>query len=233
MGLKIKDIIKVEKEHDSLSFCKDSKVFIDTSIYLYKYLYGYKESWIHGFMYLQDLFKKYNITPVYVLDSKPPPEKSVTLQKRKTVEDRLKVTPEMMTELKEYFDSESVEYVSSPDYCDAEYYCCWLEKLEDNNCYVMSNDYDTLLYRGENIIRNVKGKWTTLSRSELLQDLNINETQFFEMCAAIGTDFNPGGVKGLGPKKALKLVKQGDTVGIDDEQMNKLRGCFYKDLNSL
>ena len=42
---------------------------------------------------------------------------------------------------------------------------------------------------------------------ETLRSLEINHEQLINLGILIGTDFNPGGVKGIGPRKALKLVK--------------------------
>ena len=39
----------------------------------------------------------------------------------------------------------------------------------------------------------------------------MTQEQLVVMGMLVGTDFNPGGVKGIGPKKALTLVKQHST----------------------
>jgi flap endonuclease-1 len=41
-----------------------------------------------------------------------------------------------------------------------------------------------------------------------LQTLGIDADQFICLAILVGTDFNPGGIRGIGPKKALALVKQ-------------------------
>ena len=43
---------------------------------------------------------------------------------------------------------------------------------------------------------------------EVLKELEINQEQLICIGILSGTDYNPGGVKGLGPKKSLKLVKE-------------------------
>jgi len=47
-----------------------------------------------------------------------------------------------------------------------------------------------------------------LEYSRVLGDLGIDPDQFISLAILVGTDFNPGGVHGIGPKKALALVKQ-------------------------
>ena len=41
-----------------------------------------------------------------------------------------------------------------------------------------------------------------------LQTLGIDADQLISLAILVGTDFNPGGVHGIGPKKALALVKE-------------------------
>jgi flap endonuclease-1 len=42
----------------------------------------------------------------------------------------------------------------------------------------------------------------------VINQLGITGDQLISLAILVGTDFNPGGVKGIGPKKALALVKQ-------------------------
>ena len=58
-------------------------IAIDISIYLYKFSYGGGKSFISNFLNQIIMFKKFNITPVYVFDGKPPDEKKDLLQNRK------------------------------------------------------------------------------------------------------------------------------------------------------
>jgi flap endonuclease-1 len=86
---------------------------------------------------------------------------------------------------------------------------------------VGSQDYDALVVGGTRLIQNL-----TLSRKrrtasgfvyiapemiefeEVINQLGITGDQLICLAILVGTDFNPGGVKGIGPKKALALVKQ-------------------------
>ena len=43
---------------------------------------------------------------------------------------------------------------------------------------------------------------------ENLKHLGINQEQLIALAMLIGTDYNAGGIKGIGPKTALKLVKE-------------------------
>ena len=44
--------------------------------------------------------------------------------------------------------------------------------------------------------------------AENLNQLGIDQNQLITLAMLIGTDYNPGGIKGIGPKNALKLVKK-------------------------
>lgn len=87
-----------------------------------------------------------------------------------------------------------------------------------------SQDYDTLLFGGERFIRNfainrsrrVKNTTVTLdieyvSLSKFLKNLGITREQLVEMGILIGTDFFPG-IKGIGQKTALDLIKKYDSI---------------------
>ncbi len=50
-----------------------------------------------------------------------------------------------------------------------------------------------------------------IDREETLSALGLNGKQLVDLCILVGTDFNPG-VMGIGPKKALKLIKQHGTL---------------------
>ncbi|RLF83627.1 flap endonuclease-1 [Thermococci archaeon] len=85
-----------------------------------------------------------------------------------------------------------------------------------------SQDYDSLLFGTPKLVRNL----TTTGRRKLpgkdiyievrpelilledvLKELKLTREKLIELAILVGTDYNPGGVKGLGPKKALEIVK--------------------------
>ncbi len=88
--------------------------------------------------------------------------------------------------------------------------------------FAASQDYDSLLFGAPKLIRNLtlsqkrktaSGKtiFTFLEFLELenvLKELELNQDQLIALGILIGTDFNVGGVHGIGPKKALKLIKK-------------------------
>jgi flap endonuclease-1 len=88
--------------------------------------------------------------------------------------------------------------------------------------YVVSQDYDNLLFGAPLLVRNltisgkrkIHGRSVTLNPekvvlAEVLKGLGISREQLVQIAVLIGNDFNPG-VKGIGPKTGLKLVKEGN-----------------------
>jgi len=86
-----------------------------------------------------------------------------------------------------------------------------------------SQDYDSLLFGAPRLVRNltISGRRKLPNRpvyvevlpelvelDEVLKDLGITREQLIDVGILLGTDFNPGGFKGIGPVKALKYVKE-------------------------
>lgn len=93
--------------------------------------------------------------------------------------------------------------------------------------YCASQDYDSLLFGAPVLIRNVTisgrrklpGKNVfidvapeVIKLADVLKECGITYEQLIDVGILIGTDFNPEGIKGLGPKTALKLIKEYGTL---------------------
>lgn len=89
--------------------------------------------------------------------------------------------------------------------------------------YCASQDYDCLLFGAPRLVRNVTisgrrklpGKNVyvevipeVIELKRVLNECAITPQQLIDVGILIGTDFNPDGVRGLGPKTALKLIKE-------------------------
>jgi flap endonuclease-1 len=89
--------------------------------------------------------------------------------------------------------------------------------------YCGSQDYDSLLFGAPTLLRNVtvSGRRKLPSKNvyidvvpevfvldKILKECEITYEQLIDVGILIGTDFNPDGIKGLGPKTALKLIQK-------------------------
>ncbi|MCX8177375.1 MAG: flap endonuclease-1 [Candidatus Bathyarchaeota archaeon] len=92
-----------------------------------------------------------------------------------------------------------------------------------NADYCASQDYDSLLFGAPRLVRNVTisgrrklpGKNVyvevepeTIELEIVLKELGVTHQQLIDIGILVGTDYNPNGIKGLGPKTALKLIKE-------------------------
>ncbi|MCW4032475.1 MAG: flap endonuclease-1 [Candidatus Bathyarchaeota archaeon] len=91
---------------------------------------------------------------------------------------------------------------------------------------VASQDYDSLLFGAPRFIRNltISGRRKLprknvyieiepeiIELKNMLSELNITREQLIDVAILLGTDFNPG-IKGIGPKTALKLIKENKSL---------------------
>jgi flap endonuclease-1 len=128
------------------------------------------------------------------------------------------LTKEMVEESKELIRAMGQPVIAAPSEGEAQ--AAYMVKKGDFYGLV-SQDMDGLLFSSPVLIRNlsVSGKRKKagtyektypelISLAENLNGLGINIDQLIVIGILCGTDFNIGGVKGIGPKKALSLVKR-------------------------
>lgn len=129
-----------------------------------------------------------------------------------------KLTGEMIDESKELLSAMGIAIVQAPG--EGEMQCSYLVK--SGQAYaVASQDYDALVVGGTKLIQNLtlarKRKTSAgfvyispeiIDYEKVLNELCIDADQLICLAILVGTDFNPGGVKGIGPKKALTLVRE-------------------------
>jgi flap endonuclease-1 len=129
----------------------------------------------------------------------------------------VKLDEEKIKESKELLEALGVAIFQAPG--EGEMQCSELVK-NGQAWAVGSQDYDALVVGGERLIQNLTMARKRKTRSgdvyiapeileygKVLNELNIDGDQLICLGILVGTDFNPGGVKGIGPKKALILVR--------------------------
>lgn len=130
----------------------------------------------------------------------------------------IRLNEEMISESKALLEAMGIEVVQAPG--EGEMQAAHIVK--DGEAFaVASQDYDALVVGGRKLIQNLtlakKRKTVSgyveihpevIDYEKVLNDLGVDADQLICLAILVGTDFNPGGVKGIGPKKALALVKQ-------------------------
>jgi len=131
-----------------------------------------------------------------------------------------RLTSEMIREAKELLSAFGIPAIESPS--EAEAQASYIVKKKEVFA-LATNDADALMFGSPRIVRNLnmagrRKKTGTLSYQtinpdiieldENLRHLGLSQEQFIALCMLVGTDFNSGGIKGIGPKNALKLVKK-------------------------
>ena len=202
-------------------------------------------SHLSGLFYRTINFLEHNIKPIYVFDGIPSELKIETVKERKKIKEEArekmikaqddedfkeaKKFAQLTSKLDSGMIEESkklIEYMGIPIVqasSEGEAQSAYL--VENNDAWACaSQDYDTLLFGGERLLRNfaisrtkkVRDTTVTLdieyvSLNKFLNNLGITREQLIDMGILIGTDFFPG-IKGIGQKTALDLIKKYDTI---------------------
>ena len=127
---------------------------------------------------------------------------------------------EMIEDAKKLIGYLGCPIVQAPSEGEAQ--CAHLVKQKQAD-YAVSQDYDSLIFGCPLLIRNlsIEGKRKKSGRfaydtvkpelvslSENLNNLGLDIDQLIILAILVGTDYNPGGVRGIGPKTGLKLLKE-------------------------
>ncbi len=128
------------------------------------------------------------------------------------------LTTEMIEESKELLNLMGIPWIQAPSEGEAQ--AAYMAIKRDVYA-AASQDYDSILFGAPILIRNLgiesrlyypkRGIFKKLNPEiielqEVLNKLKINRKQLIDIALLIGTDYNEG-IKGIGPKKALKLIR--------------------------
>ena len=203
---------------------------------------GRPVSHLMGFLDRSAAMIEAGIDPVFVFDGRPHELKFETLAVRKerrvnAVEkweaaieaedwkaaDKLgaqvvSYTPDMVQETQQMLDHLGVAWIEAPMEAEgaASVWC-----RQGQVAGVASQDWDVLLYGSPVMIRNLTshgtkkfGRMISAERivlTELLEEHEITQAQLVDLGIMVGTDFHPG-IRGIGPKTGLKLIKEYGTI---------------------
>ncbi len=128
------------------------------------------------------------------------------------------LTEDMIEEAKTLIKAMGIPIINAPSEGEAQ--AAYITKKGDAYA-VLSQDSDCLMSEAPRMIRNLSitnkrkmpGQYNNkttepelINLKDNLEELNLTQDQLIILAILVGTDYNYGGIKGIGPKKALKLV---------------------------
>lgn len=152
---------------------------------------------------------------------------------RKYAQQTSRITDDMIEDAQLLLESMGIPYVQAPSEGEAQ--AAFITRREDAYA-AASQDYDSLLFDAPRLVRNLtmtgrrklpgKDVYITVKPElvildTVLQELGITREQLVEIGLLIGTDYNEG-IQGIGPKTALKVVKEGKFSDYGLEELKKL-----------
>lgn len=147
-------------------------------------------------------------------------EKKDLVEMKKYAARTARLTKDMIDESKKLLEALGVPVIEAPS--EAEAQASHITKKGDAFS-VATSDCDVLMFGAPKLVRNlnIAGRRKKTSKlayetikpemvdlAENLNNLGIDNDQLIALCILVGTDYNIGGIKGIGPKNALKLVKK-------------------------
>ena len=139
---------------------------------------------------------------------------------RKAAQATSRLTGEMVDQTKDLLGAMGIPWVQAPSEGEAQ--AAFMTRRGDAWATV-SQDYDSLLFGAPRLVRNltISGRRKLPNKpvyidvepeiirlDEVLRALNVSREQLIDIGIMLGTDFNPDGFKGIGPKKAKKIIEE-------------------------
>jgi len=129
----------------------------------------------------------------------------------------VKLTDEILQDSKDLLEAMGICVIQAPSEGESQ-----AAEIARHSAYAVgSQDYDSLLFGAPRLIQNLtlarKRKTVSgyiyispelIELEHVLNSLQINLEQLICLGILVGTDYNPGGIKGIGQKKALDIVKK-------------------------
>jgi flap endonuclease-1 len=155
------------------------------------------------------------------------------------------LTDKMVEESKMILTLLGIPYIQAPSEGEA----AAAQLTQSNIAFACaSQDYDSLLFGAKRLIRNlaISGKRKVPNRNvyvdiepeiieqqQFLNETGLNLEQLVDVGILIGTDFNPGGIPGIGPKTALKLVREYNKLEKIEKIEDSLANIPYKEIREV
>lgn len=218
----------------TLDVLRNRTVVVDTSIYIYKFLT--QGALIENFYTMISLFREYEITPLFIFDGKPPPEKGAVLNRRnqirKTAEHKLatidwtedvdvsKITQwkkqctrlrkDDILQIKQLMNAYGVAYYDAAG--EADQVCAYMV-LSGKAWACISDDMDMFVYGCPRVLRHLNLLHATVllyETDQILKDIQMPLDTFRQIMVLSGTDYTTH--EPLHLKETLQLYQEYRTM---------------------
>lgn len=159
-------------------------------------------------------------------------EKGLAEEAFKYAQASAKVNADIVNDAKHLLQLMGIPYVQAPSEGEAQ--AAYMVQKGDADL-VGSQDYDAMLFGAPDVVRNltitgkrkmprkniyVDVKPEVVNLDESLQILGVKRSQLIDIAICVGTDYNSG-LDGIGPKKAIKLIKEHENIEVALEDIDK------------
>ncbi len=177
------------------------------------------------------------LKPAFIFDGSPPDLKMGTIQERYesrraalqrfedakaagNIEDMRKygirsahLTDEILDSSMELLSAMGVPFVQAPTEADAQ----MAHMTVVGHAYAgVTQDYDPLLHGAGRLVRNLSKSQRSrrglqlVNLRDVLESLSLSREELVALAIMMGTDYKPGGIYGIGPKRGQKLLREYD-----------------------
>ena len=224
----------------NLSELSGKKVVIDTSIYMYRF--NENNEMFENFYSMILMFRRANITPLFIFDGVPPKEKNETIKERQEEREqacanidlpahheqkrkRTRVSNKDRKLLKDLFDNCGVMYQFACGEADS---VCANYVIKGEAWACLSDDMDLFVYNCPRVIRyfSLISKTAILyNLNEILEEMNMPFDMFQTICILSGTDYNKSNYD-IDYLMALYKTQSMHNIDYDSSIVFNLKGLF-------
>jgi flap endonuclease-1 len=218
MGVKglfklIKEVVPDAVTEISFTDLAGKRVGVDVSLVIYQWFsVGHARGFtnhIQCAVYFISKLIKAKIIPVMIFDGKPPVAKQDTLNKRHEVR-KFHIPKEVFADCHTIFTLMGAECIQAPSEAEAQAaHMISTGRLDA----VLTDDIDSLVFGAAVMLKGGEkaNKVTQIHLDTVLRGLGLTQDEFIDLAILLGCDY-AGTIKGIGPKTALKLIKQHRTI---------------------
>jgi len=185
----------------------DKKIGFDASIFIYQYCMAVPSVpavtlAVQGVFFLNAKLLQAGVHPIWVFDGKPGGAKDEIIRLR-SLNKGYRVPAEVFSVIRRLLGLMNVQVVEAPSEADSQLAAMIKRGSID---IVATDDLDALPHGCSSVLMKLTGSPILVDLAKILTGLGLTQRQFIEFCVLCGCDYSQR-VPGVGPAKALKLIK--------------------------